>query len=1464
VTRTAVGPGTPCLLPGPGQTVSALPEPPPAPDPAGPLVPAPSVTAVLVTGGPAEPEHLRRAAGALAAQTRPPDTVVAVGTGGRPPEEDVLRRIAGHVLRVERRVGFGDGVRAAVAALDSLAGPRAEPRAGTARDAVPGGPRAATGPGGAGPASWLWLVHDDCAPAPEALARLLDAVERGPSIGVAGCKQVSWEDDQQLRDVGFTTSRLGTRVTGLDLFEVDQGQHDERSDVLAVCEAGMLVRRDVWDALGGTDPALGPARADLDLCCRARLAGHRVVVVPEAVVAHAGCSPTGDLPRRGTAHRSDRRSVLHLRLAGTPLLLLPLAVLGILVSTPLRAAAALLVGRPVRALDEILAAARALLGPVALLRTRGRLRRGRRVPRRTLRPLLATRRQLWLHHRNGSVVRRAARGMRNRRAQARARPPAAGGRRAPGPGPGRAAPRVLHAVPSPATAPAPAQGTAAAAGPAPAPATDPAPGTGSGSAAEPDPAATATVPVAAALTSTSAAPVPGPVPSPRPDPAGADLPDGTGRGSGTGAAGRGRRPGLPVRSRGMTGDRSPAARRRGSGPAVLAALAITLAAGLVGLGELLRPGTPQGPFLMPVPGSASQLWRSANAGWRTAGLGSAAVADPADLVLALLALLTGGDPGRAVTLLLLAGAPLSALVGYWAAGRFTPARAVRWWAGLGWGCAPTLLTALAQGRVAAVLAHALLPLPALAVARALDLGGRRGERHRAMRDLPRPVSLRAAVLAGLLLTAVLACAPSLALPAAGILLVLAAVSGRRGPMLLITLLLPLALLLPWWWAVAGDQRLLLADPSPGAGTGQGTGSPWWHLLGYPDSPRDVLGPAALGLRSLAGPDLPAGAALLGIALATTLPLLGPAVAGLARGGRAGRGALLSWGIGLAGAATAVAAERVGVAGTARATATGWAGPGTSLFTAGILAAGLCLWSPGPAGGGPDPGPRRRARSPRAADRGRGRGRAGAATAAALLLALAGPVTTLALWARQCATDGADLLQVRPAPADVLPGLAAAEGLGPAAARTLVLRAGGQRVTWSLASGGGPRLGGTCAALAAEETGPDGDGTGAPSTDDVVRPVVAELLSGTERDLRGDLTDLAVGSVYAVDPVPDSTANALDSSPGLVRASTDAGGVLWRVEPAADGGRATRPAWARVLDGDGRITTALPSTGSSIDTRLPAGEGDRTLALSARQDPGWRASLDGRPLTPSTRGGWAQAFELPGAGGRLVVRHDGPGPAGSGTARGLILLTALLLLLPLRASRRQVLLPRPSRPVTRGRVAAAQGAAPAPRVYDAEHPEQGELDPVLTEPPRRSRRRPARRAGPDGGGERRDPGAAGGGGAPRALAELVEAPGAVPHGGDGGGDLPRGGAPRQESAPPAPGADAGTGTGAATRAGTAADPGTGSDEGPGAGDRPADGGPTGHVPAGDARPAQGGRGTGERRDGAPGTAGRLRFPRGGRR
>ncbi|WP_146197210.1 glycosyltransferase [Serinibacter arcticus] len=247
---------------------------------------------------------------------------------------------------------------------------------------------------------WLWLLHDDSAPEPGALSALLRTVEQGSSIVVAGSKQVEWAAPDELISVGVGLTRSGRRFTALEESEIDQGQYDDRSDVLAVGTAGMLVRRDVWDELRGPDPALGPYGDGADLARRARLAGHRAVVVPRSVVRHARASYTGQRhPEHGEPAALDapvepvrswsarRRAVLHSRLAGATTAGSVLLLLGMFVLAP------------VRALARVATKEFALIGPelrtpfataahlAAVSRARANARRTAVVPRRVLAPL---------------------------------------------------------------------------------------------------------------------------------------------------------------------------------------------------------------------------------------------------------------------------------------------------------------------------------------------------------------------------------------------------------------------------------------------------------------------------------------------------------------------------------------------------------------------------------------------------------------------------------------------------------------------------------------------------------------------------------------------------------------------------------------------------------------------------------------------------------------------------------------------------------------------------------------------------------------------------------------------------------------------------------------------------------------------------------------------------------------------
>ena len=99
-----------------------------------------------------------------------------------------------------------------------------------------------------------------------------------------GPKLRDFSNRRVLREVGITTDRAGRRLTGIEPGEIDQGQHDGTRVVLAISSAGMLIRRDVWDQVGGFDPNLPLFRDDIDFCWRVHAAGYEVRVVSDAVV----------------------------------------------------------------------------------------------------------------------------------------------------------------------------------------------------------------------------------------------------------------------------------------------------------------------------------------------------------------------------------------------------------------------------------------------------------------------------------------------------------------------------------------------------------------------------------------------------------------------------------------------------------------------------------------------------------------------------------------------------------------------------------------------------------------------------------------------------------------------------------------------------------------------------------------------------------------------------------------------------------------------------------------------------------------------------------------------------------------------------------------------------------------------------------------------------------------------------
>jgi len=400
--------------------VDPLPEPgpssPAAPGATGPGAASPpgsessrggDVTALLLVTDPSPEgaEQLRRTLAGLEAQTVPADALVVVAAGCSTASLAVLRE-HGIEPHLRRRSTPAELVRVLPGAPPSS---RRRPREADGRHRPTGTTRGTTTSGATGdapepapdvPVPWLWLLTEDALPAPDALEQLLRAVELRPGVAVAGPKVRDADRAGRLLQVGFTTSRRGTALTRVGGDELDQGQADDREDVLAVGVPGMLVRRDVLEEVGGFDPALPVDGADLDLCRRVRMAGHSVVVVPASVVERPG--------RRAERVGGSPGAAAYTRLVSASAIGLPFALVGVLAAGLLRALWRVLVKDPGHAPAELGRVLGVVLRPDRVVAARRRAAAAQVRGRSSLVPLMATRAEVWRAERERWSLRRAA------------------------------------------------------------------------------------------------------------------------------------------------------------------------------------------------------------------------------------------------------------------------------------------------------------------------------------------------------------------------------------------------------------------------------------------------------------------------------------------------------------------------------------------------------------------------------------------------------------------------------------------------------------------------------------------------------------------------------------------------------------------------------------------------------------------------------------------------------------------------------------------------------------------------------------------------------------------------------------------------------------------------------------------------------------------------------------------------
>lgn len=140
--------------------------------------------------------------------------------------------------------------------------------------------------------NWIALINPDAFLEADWLKKMLSAATAHPEYSFFASRLVQESNHEILDGNGDTLHLSGLawrRDHGLAVAEASI----KKREVFSPCAAAALYRRDALEAADGFDEDFFCYFEDVDLGFRLRLAGHRCLLVPDAVAYHIGSATTG-------------------------------------------------------------------------------------------------------------------------------------------------------------------------------------------------------------------------------------------------------------------------------------------------------------------------------------------------------------------------------------------------------------------------------------------------------------------------------------------------------------------------------------------------------------------------------------------------------------------------------------------------------------------------------------------------------------------------------------------------------------------------------------------------------------------------------------------------------------------------------------------------------------------------------------------------------------------------------------------------------------------------------------------------------------------------------------------------------------------------------------------------------------------------------------------------------------------
>lgn len=132
---------------------------------------------------------------------------------------------------------------------------------------------------------YIYLLNNDTQLLPLAVDNLVDVLEKDERVGAVGSKLIY--PNGKLQGAGSKISKRGKVSSNGYLENPLDKRYNVLKEVDYCCGASLMVRKNIWQRLGGFDEYFAPAYfEETDLCFRIKKLGYKVIYQPISEVVH--------------------------------------------------------------------------------------------------------------------------------------------------------------------------------------------------------------------------------------------------------------------------------------------------------------------------------------------------------------------------------------------------------------------------------------------------------------------------------------------------------------------------------------------------------------------------------------------------------------------------------------------------------------------------------------------------------------------------------------------------------------------------------------------------------------------------------------------------------------------------------------------------------------------------------------------------------------------------------------------------------------------------------------------------------------------------------------------------------------------------------------------------------------------------------------------------------------------------